>query len=597
MEDDPGHKAMLYYLEVLMNTTDVRARSISQLAGRFGNKTFTPEMRSAAGGNERGLRKFFLRYPSLFKVDGNLVSLNDSGTPSIGYSGSPPSTPTSGSTMTGSNTLTDLHVETDAVLYFQNRLAKKDEKWVQIKSLAGHLSQASFEIRNCVGPQNEFLKFLTKHPHVFEVQGELVSLRDSFSSANYKKDIGICSSSSRPNRPKNLKFATRSHSSPISGLDQQSSGTTPTVLTPNKLHPLTMTANEYKAVMFIKGIIEKIGNLEIQSLTGHFSQAPENIRKTIGYTTLELEEFLKNHDTMFTLDDEGVVKLKSTPKLHVIITGSKPGDGRNVQTLTNRRGRIFHVAKLWGIVDLGKHEHVFFDRSIYHKQIEDFQAEFRVGEFLNFNAILAPCESRAKWKATHIWHDGEIHPDIGAILVDGITSRAASPSESMEDEICRLLPDDFEISKQLKDDPFPDVTPSGDAMNISWNTEAFISPRSKSTSSNAGPGSRMSYNYDKSIAVEDLQNKYTELPKDMNSLKIGVDDATESIRSYRNTSGNSVSTEERPCSRTVSCQTISTGEVMATQLYHDGPLFEVASLSVIESSSLPFESQKFQTDI
>ena len=71
MADDAGHKAMLYFLEILMNSP--APLTISQLAGRFGSRNFTSEMRQAAGGNETGLKKFLQKYPSLFTVNGNLV--------------------------------------------------------------------------------------------------------------------------------------------------------------------------------------------------------------------------------------------------------------------------------------------------------------------------------------------------------------------------------------------------------------------------------------------------------------------------------------------------------------------------------------------
>ena len=66
MSDDPAHKAMLYFLEILMNSNG--ALSISQLAGRFGSRSFSSEMRTACGGNEAGLKKFLLKFPSLFML-------------------------------------------------------------------------------------------------------------------------------------------------------------------------------------------------------------------------------------------------------------------------------------------------------------------------------------------------------------------------------------------------------------------------------------------------------------------------------------------------------------------------------------------------
>ncbi|KAF6029702.1 egl [Bugula neritina] len=68
MADEAGQKAMLHFIEILMNSS--APLSISQLAGRFGSKNFTPEMRTAAGGNEEGLKSFLTKYPSLFNIEG-----------------------------------------------------------------------------------------------------------------------------------------------------------------------------------------------------------------------------------------------------------------------------------------------------------------------------------------------------------------------------------------------------------------------------------------------------------------------------------------------------------------------------------------------
>ncbi|XP_064632407.1 uncharacterized protein LOC135490815 isoform X2 [Lineus longissimus] len=581
MAEDPGHKAMLYFLEVLMNSNG--PLSISQMAGRFGSRTFSPEMRTAAGGNEAGLRKFLLKYPSLFQVNGNLISLNDSGSaPAPALSNSSSSSSLNSNTpTTPSRTVTDLSLETEAVLFFQNRLAKKDEKWCQIKSLAGHLSQAPVEVRNIVGPQNEFKKFLLKHPHVFEVQGELVGLRDSFSSASYNTNhLRKSDSFSKPPvRPKNLKFAQRSHSNPITPLPKTPNMTplaTPTTPSTNKPGPITMTANEYKAVMYIKSIIEKKGKIKLHNLTGHFSQAVESVRNTIGWTKTELEEFLMKNQNMFTIDEEEYVGIKKTPKLHVIITGSRP-QGQSAQTLTNRRGKIFHVAKLWGIIDLGKHEHVFFDRSIYTQQCEDLQRDFQIGEMLNFNAVLAPKDSRAKWKATQIWRDGEVHSDSDRTVTfgDSYSSGPVSPSTSIEEEISRLLPNDFdpaEIMKQLKDDPFNDATPSGTGSVPVWNNRSNDHSRIRSTSDlpEISPSiSMVPENYFMyASSMEDVHKAlpdYIQLP-DPSDVVSPI--KHKSFTNHKDAAQNGETNEPR-C-RDIGCQTISTGEVLATQLYHEG---------------------------
>lgn len=463
-----------------------------------------------------------------------------------------------------------LLLETEAVRFFQQRLLKREERWVQIKSLAGHLSQATPEVRAVVGPQLEFRQFLLKHPHVFEVQGELVSVRDpfsnlptqrrtrdrysgsnstgntnaihtSFSSNNllssntsqggFSKPIGT---SERVQRPKSLILTTpqqlgalafgstangnnrrntehrrsthfaenfvtasypasggASHSGSTSSAPTTPTGSNPTITSSQRgvavkpinrretiadgfltqsllsaatgvssstdVEPLTnlsstmpslttsnsisisMSANEYRAIMFLRKVLEKRGGapgqlgLALNELMLFLSsKAPESVRATIGWTKIELEEFVCQHNLFFD------VRRGSAPKsinqnlnngtvnnaltngsnndsiilvtnkrlermINIVITGTNPVDV-NARTLTNRCGRIFHVAKLWGIIDLGRHEHVFFDKSIF-KHVDDLQKHFQVNELLYFNAILAPKESRAKWRATQVWKE------------------------------------------------------------------------------------------------------------------------------------------------------------------------------------------------
>ncbi|XP_074645379.1 uncharacterized protein LOC141901800 [Tubulanus polymorphus] len=598
MADDPAHKAMLYFLEVLMNNSG--PLSISQLAGRFGGRAFSADMRTASGGNEVGLRKFLLRYPSLFTVNGNLVSLNESGT------APPTSTPPASTTnqTTVSRHSTDLSIETEAVLFFQGKLAKKEEKWVQIKSLAGHLSQANADIRQCVGPQNEFKKFLLRHLHVFEVQGELVSLRDSFSSASRKFDKTAAAGApkSPAARPRNLKFVTRSHSSPLNPI-KTPTGTpaipviaqTPTPTT-GKPAPMTMTANEYKAVMFLKNIVETRGAIKLHNLTGHFSQAPDGVRNTIGWTKMELEEFVLKNQNIFSIDEDELVTVKKAPKMHVIITGSRP-QRQSVQTLTARKGKVFHVAKLWGIIDLGKHEHVFFDKSIYPKEIDDFQKEFAVGEILNFNAVLAPKESRAKWRATQVWRDGETAASMidftAAHGLDGITS----PTTSIEEELRQLLPNDYdkfdaEFLQQLKDDPFTDAAPSGTGSVPVWNRKLGAGKYGQTPTTptiTMVPENYFMY----ASSMEDVHNilsDYVALPDPSDA---GVSPTkgrpTFMLNENGNASDEDAEDDGNVCNGdsasrkmiSVACQTMSTGEILATQFYHEGLLKETAGMSVV----------------
>lgn len=469
--------------------------TIASLADRFGHKTFTPDMREAVGNNEDGLRKFLLRYPSLFRVDGDVVSSvslgelpplsslppannadlsSDSGSGdrggkpgSNGSAGGGSASSVNGVIMRRDSAPTyDFGMETEAVKYFQTRLAKREERWVPIKSLAGHLSQASPEIRTVVGPQLEFRKFLMKHTHVFEVQGDLVGLRDPFPTACLSKrpkahlaggsgggsaGLGSLGSgggggsgggSGRLNRPKSLMMGGQhggSGGSSSSGCGRSGGGslsssaaaavaaaavatttmnlsgrrdggtisapTTPTAhgalagVTPHisagimgvvgKSVPITMSSNEYKAIMFLRKVIDKKGGaVTLASLLSHLGHAPEAIRNTIGWTKIEMEEFVRKHLIFFDisgLDHGEVVRSRKAGKVNIIITGSRPGE-QGTRTLTNRKGRVFHVAKLWGIIDLGRHEHVFFDKSIF-KHVDDLQKHFKVSADACFSSV------------------------------------------------------------------------------------------------------------------------------------------------------------------------------------------------------------------
>ena len=573
MSEDPGHKAMLYFLEVLMNSNG--PLTISQLAGRFGSRSFSSEMRSAAGGNESGLKKFFLKYPSLFEVNGNMVSLFDSSKATAESSVKPA---TSGGVTPSGRSLPDVSAEMEGVRYFQNKLMKKEERWVQIRSLAGHLSQASPEVRSVVGPQLDFKKWVLRHPHIFEVQGDLVGLRDGIAAVtapvgnrNFDDpDLnGLDAVKNMPPKtppPSRKNFLTRSPGTvrrsksfserpTISGTTStsyESSTITPTARRRNA--PVTMTANEYKAVMFLKDIIEKKGPIKVHNITGHFSQAAEGVRNTIGWTKMELEEFLTKNAAVFNVSEDEVVTVNKNAKLNVIITGSRPS-GQSIRTLSGRSGKVFHVAKLWGIIDLGKHEHVFFDKSIMRKPVDDLQKHYRVGETLYFNAVLACKTSRAKWRATHVWKENENEP-AGSETDLGSDYNTLSPAGSIEDEINRFLPQHDQDNNPFEVDEIPPFQQihqinghSGTELNlISDNSILLSSSSSENSSKNTTPVHKPK------LIIESRGRGSPEGQRPRSATHVANFNVSgRMMKRYVDTA----------------CQTVSTGEIIATQLYQE----------------------------
>jgi len=581
--------------------------TISQMAGRFGSRSFSPEMRTAAGGNESGLKKFLLKYPSLFTVRGNMVSLYDGkgGDEEVTRESSPAS---SASGSIALRNLPDVSMEMEAVQYFQHKLMKKEEKWVQIKSLAGHISQASANVRSVVGPQLEFRKWLLKHPHIFEVQGELVGLRDGIAAVSTPtiphRHSGVFDYSNgavtnvqsqtnpkvvppktppatRKAPPKTPPTIRRSHSFSEKKTLMQQAGNAPVQARKQTRFetsldlasqpvgqarkqvtaPVTMTANEYKAVIFMKEVLEQHGPVKVVNFASHLNTASEAVRSAIGRTKADLEEFLFKNASMFSVTDDDMVILNSkAQKMNVLITGSKAPPQSNApagtRTLNGRKGKIFHVAKLWGIVDLGKHEHVFFDKSIMKKPIDDLQKEFKVGETLFFNAVLAPKTSRAKWKATHVWKENEQEPSDNDSELSSSESREVAPSPSgvIEDEINQFLPNNDQATLHDKTSKFVDAAPSGAGVVPIWNFEG------------AGEGSTHlsmvpeSYQMSAS-ALSDLSNKAAS-PKPTENYESKSGDSKVRIADASGTTASKKMV-------TIACQTIATGDIIATQLYQE----------------------------
>uniref|UniRef100_A0A1I8I3F0 Phosphodiesterase I n=2 Tax=Macrostomum lignano TaxID=282301 RepID=A0A1I8I3F0_9PLAT len=448
MMGDPAHRSMLYFLEVLMNVDSPDGVRLTSLSQHFHSRHFTQDMREAVA-SAGGLKPFLQKYPSLFRVNGESVSAvsldgalsqisgdtaataassssssstmaaaaaqaaaaaaaassSGSGRSQHHNGGRRDSIGSNNSARSGSDAAAALHSvsgdpndfarETEAVRFFQTRLSRREDRWVPIKSLAGHLSQAPPEIRAVVGPQAEFARFLARHRHVFELQGEL----------------------SLPTTPTSTAGPGGSSGGGLSSSISGGAG------------PVSMTAAEYKTVMFLRKVLERKGGLlsipQLFSVLSRSGEGAEQARNLIGWTQIELEEFLRKQSLFFDIHPaDGSVSCRRAQKLNIIITGGRRSnrDGKSgagggsagvdqtaPRTLTNRRGRVFHCARLWGIIDLGRHEHVFFDKSIF-KHVDDLQKHFKVcsGGIGDPNLAGVPDEGA---KVTDIVRGGQlVHP-------------------------------------------------------------------------------------------------------------------------------------------------------------------------------------------
>ncbi|EZA61909.1 hypothetical protein DMN91_006383 [Ooceraea biroi] len=153
---------LLFFFERLMDKGG--PRTLHDLSCQFGAKGFTKEMRQIAGGSQSGLKKFLAQYPSLFLIDGDYVSVNTLQTVVEEESGS----------KSGKR-----DYAREAVEYFTNKLLQYGVGTeVPIKSLLGHRSQASPEVRHISGQHyKEFRDFLLKYPDAFVISEDNVILK------------------------------------------------------------------------------------------------------------------------------------------------------------------------------------------------------------------------------------------------------------------------------------------------------------------------------------------------------------------------------------------------------------------------------------
>lgn len=157
--DHIRNMTLMFFLDRLIDKG--QPRTLHDLSCQFGTKGFTKEMRQIAGGSQSGLRKFLSQYPSLFTINDDQVSVTC-------YS----------SENDDPNCKAKRDYAHEAVEYFISKLEQYGNAEVPIKSLLGHRSQATPEIRHISGQHGkEFKEFLIKYSDVFVVKDDYVVLR------------------------------------------------------------------------------------------------------------------------------------------------------------------------------------------------------------------------------------------------------------------------------------------------------------------------------------------------------------------------------------------------------------------------------------
>uniref|UniRef100_A0A0X3NUE4 Egal-1 winged helix domain-containing protein n=1 Tax=Schistocephalus solidus TaxID=70667 RepID=A0A0X3NUE4_SCHSO len=213
-----------------------------------------------------------------------------------------------------------------------------------------------------------------------------------------------------------------------------------------------LPASEFSVILVLRRILRPAfsNGLHVALVIKELIAFPYDMKKIIGLTRFELHAFLDKYKQFFDIlcpstEDQfaGEVEPENGKMHHRIPTSfcvrinanawnmqsrlldSRPelSNSKDPSRLSQHVGRVFRVAKSWGIIDLGNHVHVFFDKSIF-RNVFDLQKVFQPNELVYFDAIRAPLRSRAKWRATRVWK-----PDDHDIL-----QHVQSPKQTSEDD-------------------------------------------------------------------------------------------------------------------------------------------------------------------
>ena len=524
MSEEATKNVMLYFYEALMKAN--HPLPLNHLVSHFNKRRFSNEMRIAVGGSEIGLKTLFLKFPSIFKINGYFVGLTDWNVDETEIPDDSSDSETSNKSIKKNTFIPNVTAEMEAVRFFQDKFVKRSSREMQVRSLAGHLSQASSSIRRVVGPQLQFKTWLKKHPHIFEVEGDVVKLQDDVAALILDVEMA--------------------ESELICG-NGVSSGA-------------TKSKAEIMAIVFLGDLIRQHQGLTVDNIDDHIRLAPTSVRNFINNSNIR--NFIDENSMFFKLEDgvlsevkspcSNLVRANELDKVELTEEETKAG-------VIVGKGRIYHIAKLWGIIDLGQHDHVFFDRSILPKATLDMKKEFKVGQILCFKALPAPKTSRAKWKALSVWK-------ASMSLLAGEIEEGAK----VDEEIYRLVLADHKMVDELLDSDEESVW-----NNIETSNDGCAAPKSgiinkmnnafllnKNTNNHLDTNGNIN-----SINKEDgnCQHTNNDLVVDTNSFLKNHTSKLIGSNVIKDVYNNNVK-KSLLCS--VSCQTESTGDIIATQLYN-----------------------------
>ncbi|CAF0922962.1 unnamed protein product [Didymodactylos carnosus] len=622
--DEPpvAHQAILFILHVLIRNE--KEMTLTKLYDSFSDKTFTTQMLREVGGNEQGLQQFLLQYPSIFTVTNEKVSANSDTPvrPIISSSSGtnlhiqkPSSSTTSSSqrytsrptlslnkhtndltSPTISNSLTDANnsnqddgpqwdaktmkeIEQEAIIFFRKQIQKREEEWLPIVSVAGHASQASCDVRKFVGPQNEFKTFLVRYPQTFIVREDYCGLRGKCDQPG----VPFPPPSPPPKRRiingvGNMPLVINGNGSSLTrSTSFRSNGrgglvSTPTSVTNNGLSK-RLTPIEVKAVHYVMRLLYKNGRLLLQNVSGLIVRAPDYLSNVIGFTRDDLIVFFKRHNAIFQLHTDGCISVKQDAVKALIL--KERSYGENSQFTSS--GIVLRIFPKYGILNMDNNEQVFFDiQSCQFETFNDLTCVLHPGDYIYFNAILGPKEGSTKWKSLKTWTKQPKPQQLSqSPSANNLSTSTGCTSPSYD-----LIDDQQDLNQYQLENGEDDLTSEQqDLINSSryssnqnsFPPPALLSPSTPLSATTNG-------NHPVSLLSSTCITQQYPPPSNigpMPKMVSGVDPdmLTKKIKQLQTqcTIPNDISLKENFSDKFLSqgCQTITTGEILATNIHID----------------------------
>ena len=284
----------------------------------------------------------------------------------------------------------------NTVAFLQNYLMTcGSHRYIPLQRLMGCLSYVSPVVRAALPNLKALTVFLRQYPEIFHLKDGTVGLtkpRRSFRQV-FQSDSN------------ETNFVT-TEDSPVESPKVEVVISNSNDFTKSK--PLTLPATDFSVILVLRRILRQAGDkgLHVAIVIKQLIEFPYNVQKLIGLTRFELHSFVEKYKEFFDIlpltafgspvnGDEKQVDPKvgckiptsfclriSSDALHMrsrILDNpsTRCTNGKDASKLEQHVGRVFRVAKSWGIIDLGNHVHVFFDKSIF-RNVSDLQKVFQV---------------------------------------------------------------------------------------------------------------------------------------------------------------------------------------------------------------------------